>query len=88
MCVCVCVCLCFVLVLSHSVVTDSLQPHGLYSPPDSSVHGTSQARILGWVGCHLPSSGDLSDPGTEPMSPVSPALQEYIYIYIFAYTHT
>ena len=39
MCVCVCV-------LSHSVVSDSLQPHGL---PDSSVHGIVQARILGWV---------------------------------------
>ena len=37
MCVCVCV---------HSVVSDSLQPHG---PPGSSVHGISQARILEWV---------------------------------------
>ena len=27
------------IVLSHSVVSDSLQPHGLYSPPGSSVHG-------------------------------------------------
>ena len=24
--------------VSHSVVSDSLQPHGLYSPPGSSVH--------------------------------------------------
>ena len=24
-------------------------PHGLYSPPDSSVHGILQARILAWV---------------------------------------
>ena len=30
-CLCVCV--------SHSVVSNSLQPHGLYSPPGSSVHG-------------------------------------------------
>ena len=26
-----------------------LRPHGLYSPPGSSVHGISQARILKWV---------------------------------------
>ena len=35
-------------VLSHSVVYNSLQPHELY-PPGSSVHGISQARILGWL---------------------------------------
>ena len=29
---------------SYSVVSDSLQPHGLYT-----VHGILQARILGWV---------------------------------------
>ena len=27
--------------LSGSVMSDSLQPHGLYSPPGSSVHGDS-----------------------------------------------
>ena len=27
----------------------TLQTHGLYSPPGSSVHGISQARILEWV---------------------------------------
>ena len=31
------------------VVSDSLWPHGLYSPPGSSVHGVPQARILEWV---------------------------------------
>ena len=36
-----------------------------YSPPDSSVHGILQARVLEWV----PSPGDLSDPGIEPRSP-------------------
>ena len=30
----------------HSVVSDSLPS---YSPPDSSVHGTLQARILEWA---------------------------------------
>ena len=33
-------------VLHHSVVFNSLWPHG---PPDSSVHGNLQARILEWV---------------------------------------
>ena len=32
-----------------SAGSDSLWPHGLYSPPCSSVHGISQARILEWV---------------------------------------
>ena len=43
------------------------------NPSGSSVHGILQARILGWVA--MPSSGDLSDAGTEPVSPASPALQ-------------
>ena len=37
------------------------------SPPGFSVHGISQAGILGWAA--VPSSGDLSDPGTELASP-------------------
>ena len=39
------------------------------SPPDSSVHGIFQARIL-----PFPPLGDLPDPGIKPMSPASPAL--------------
>ena len=35
--------------VSRSVVCDSFQPHGLYSPPGSSDHGILQARILEWV---------------------------------------
>ena len=34
--------------------------------------GILQARILGWVA--MPSSGDLPDPGVEPVSLMSPAL--------------
>ena len=37
------------------------------SPPGSSVHGISQARILEWVAMPLP--GDLPNPGIEPRSP-------------------
>ena len=38
-----------------------------YSPPGSSVHGISQARILEWVAISFP--GDLPSPGTELVSP-------------------
>ena len=37
--------------------------------------GILQARILEWVA--MPSSRDLPDPGTEPRSPASLALQAY-----------
>ena len=37
------------LLFSRYVVSNSLRPHGLYSPSSSSVHGISQARILEWV---------------------------------------
>ena len=43
-----------------------------YSPLGSSDYGNLQARMLEWFS--IASSGDLSDPGFEPMSPVSPAL--------------
>ena len=42
------------------------------SPPGSSVHGILQARILEWVA--FPSPKEFPDSGTEPISPVSPAL--------------
>ena len=34
--------------VSHSVISDSFQSHGL-SPASLSVHGILQARILEWV---------------------------------------
>ena len=43
-------------------------------PPGSSVLVMSQARILEWVAISF--SGDLPDPGIEPMSLVSPALAD------------
>ena len=60
-CVCVCVCVCFRVCVcvcvrearTHAHVLAqlclTLQPHGLYSLPGSSVHGILQARILEWV---------------------------------------
>ena len=43
-CVCVCARACAHMRM-HSIVSDSLWPHGL-GPPSSSVHGIFQARIL------------------------------------------
>ena len=60
-----------------SVVSNSLQPMG-YSPPGSSVHGISQARILEWVA--IPYPGDLPDPGIEPTSLEFPALADEFLI--------
>ena len=52
-----------------------------HSPPGSSVHGIFPSKNTG-VGCHsllqgiFPTPGSkLPNPGIEPMSPVSPALQ-------------
>ena len=56
-----------------------------------SVHGISQSRILKCL--PFPPLGDLPNPGTEPISPMSPVFQAdslslshwgclYIYIYI------
>ena len=42
------------------------------SPPDFSVHGIFQARILEWVATSY--SRGLSDPGIKPTSLMSPAL--------------
>ena len=40
-------------------------------PPDSSVHGTFQARKLEWL--PFPPPGNLPNPGIKPMSLSSPA---------------
>ena len=45
---------------SHSVVSDSLSPHGLYSPWNSPEY---------WSGWPFPSPGYLPNPGIEPRSP-------------------
>ena len=69
MCVVCGVCVCGVCVRCMcvcSVLSDSLQPHGLY-PPASSVHGIFQARILELVVFSSPR--DLPDPGIKLQSP-------------------
>jgi len=47
------------------------------SPPGSFVHGILQAGILEWVA--IPPSGDLPDPGIEPVSLMSPALAGWFF---------
>ena len=49
------------------------------SPPGSSVRGILQARVLEWL--PFPSPEDLPNPGTEPMSPMSPALAGRFFIW-------
>ena len=58
---------------NRSVVSIFLLPNGLSRRPDSLSMGFPRQEY--WSG--LPSSPpeDLSDPGIEPASPVSPALQ-------------
>ena len=46
---------------SHSVLSGSLQPHGLYSPWNSPVQNIGS-------GLPFPSPGDLPNPGIEPRS--------------------
>ena len=71
MCVCVCVCVCArtracTHMLSHSVVSDSLQSHVGCSLPDSFVLGILQARILEWATISF--SRDLPYPEIKPRS--------------------
>ena len=75
-CVCVCVRVCErVRAYTHSKSLSScptLCDPMDYSPPDTSVHGILQARILSGLPC--PSLEDLPNPGVEPTSLKSPAL--------------
>ena len=52
---------------SRSVVSDSFWPHGL-QPASLLCPWNFLGKNTG-VGCHLPSPGDLPDPGIEPGSP-------------------
>ena len=54
------------LLFSCQVISDSCNPTDC-SPPGSSVHGISQARILEWVAISF--SRDFPDPGTELLFP-------------------
>ena len=55
------------VVLSRSVVSDFLQPHGLQHARLLCSWGFSRQEY--WSGLSFPSSGDLSNPGIKPKSP-------------------
>ena len=54
----------------HHQLLESTQTQGTFNYVDYTY---LDLFCLGWLPCPLP--GDLSYPGTEPASPVSPALQ-------------
>ena len=58
--------------LSHSVVSDSVTPWTVAHQAPLFI-GFSWSKY--WSGLPSPPPGDLLDPGTEPKSPASPALQ-------------
>ena len=62
-CVCVCVCVCTYAQLLSRVWLSATDPKD-YSPPDSSVRGILQTRILEWVAISSPE--DLPNAGIEP----------------------
>ena len=53
--------------LSHSVVSNSLWPHGLQ--PTRFLHPWGFSRQKYWSGFPYPPPGDLPNPGIEPRSP-------------------
>ena len=57
-----------------SVVSNSLRPYGLYVASQAPF-SVGFPRQEYWSGLPRPPSGDLPNPGIEPMSPESPALQ-------------
>ena len=66
MCACVCVCVC-VCVLSHLVVSRSLQPQWAVAHQTQLFMGLSSQEY--WRGLLFPPPEDLPDPGIEPSSP-------------------
>ena len=69
-CVCVCVCVCIVHTYTHICTHTHRMDRSL---PVSFVCGILQKGF--WSGLPFSSPGDLPDPGTEPTSPISPALE-------------
>ena len=61
-----------VCVLSHIAVSDSVTPRTVARQALLSLGFPGQEY---WSGLPFPSPGDLPDPGIEPSSPASPALE-------------
>ena len=65
-------CVLVVLMLSHSVMSDSVTPWTVARQAPLSIGFLRQEY---WNGLPVPPPGNLPDPGIEPVSLVSPALQ-------------
>ena len=65
--------------ISHSVVSDSLQPHGL-QPTRLLCLWQEFSRQEPWSGQPFPSPGDLPNPGTKPASPALHGSQILYYL--------
>ena len=74
MCVCVCVC---VFECTRAQLSSTLCYPMDCGPPDSSVHGIFQARILEWASIGY--SRGSSQPRDRTMSLASPAMQAILY---------
>ena len=61
----------FCVCVNCSVVSNSLQPRGLYVTHQASL-STEFSRQESWSGLPFPSPGDLPNPGIEPRSPALP----------------
>ena len=73
LCVCVCVCVCArAHALSHSILSNSSQ---LWTVVYQAPLSTGSSRQEYWSRLSFPPPKYLPNPGIEPMSPVSPALQ-------------
>ena len=71
-CLCVCMCVCVCCGVSHLVVSDSAT---LWTVVCQAFLSMGFPRQEYWSGGPFPPPGDLPNPGTEPVSSVSPALQ-------------
>ena len=67
----------------HGTVCQLLSHVWLFATPQTAAHqaslSTGFSRLVYWSGLPFPSPGELPDPGIEPMSPVSPALQAELH---------
>ena len=65
---------------AESVKCESFSVVLLFATPGTVAHqaplSMGFSRQEYWSGVPFPSPGDLSEPGIEPMTPVSPAIQE------------
>ena len=62
--------------VSHSVMSDSVTP---WTITHQAIQFMGFSRQECWSGLPFPTSGDLPNPGIEPMSPASPELADRLF---------